>query len=150
MKMNKIESPTDIGGIRKATGEGFRKHISDYATDIIAIPTTTDMEPKRVVYQTNELTSVCPLTGLPDFYDCTIELVPYGLVPELKTLKFYLAAYRDVGILHEDLAPKILHDISEKVSPFWIRVTLVAASRGGINTSVVSEAGDKSLAPERT
>jgi 7-cyano-7-deazaguanine reductase len=144
-----IESPTDVEGIKKATGEGFRKHISEYSHEIIAIPTTVDDEHKYARYQTDELTSVCPLTGLPDFYDCTIELVPYRLVPELKTLKFYLAAYRDVGVLHEDLAPKILKDINEKIDPFWIRVTLVAASRGGINTTVVYELGDKDLAPER-
>lgn len=141
------KSPTDVEGIKEATGQGFRKHIDEYSHEIIAIPTTIDN--KYAVYQTDELTSVCPLTGLPDFYDCTVEIVPNRLVPELKTLKFYYAAYRDVGVLHEDLAPKILKDISEKVQPLWIRVTLIAASRGGINTTVVCEDGDKSLAPER-
>lgn len=136
---------SDIKGIKKATGVGFRKHISDYDSKLIAIPIAY-ADRRYAVYDTNELTSVCPLSGLPDFYQCTIEVVPEDRVVELKTMKFYLGAYRDVGILHEDLAVKIMKDIAECIDPLWIKVTLAAQVRGGISTTVIAERGEKATA----
>lgn len=141
--MNKT---SDIEGIKKATGVGFRKHISDYDSKLIAIPLAYPAERRYAVYTTNELTSVCPLSGLPDFYECMIETVPDDMVVELKTMKFYLGAYRDVGILHEDLAVKIMDEIAECIDPLWIKVTLSSHVRGGIHTTVIAENGDKKTA----
>ncbi len=138
---------SDIEGIKKATGVGFRKHITDYDTEIIPIPIAYPTHSDYFKYETDELTSVCPLTGLPDFYDITIEIVADSLVPELKTLKFYLLSYRDIGILHEDLARKILEDIAKPTKPLWIAVTLATKIRGGIKTTVVAHEGDATLAP---
>lgn len=141
------KSPTDVEGIKKATGSGFRKHISDYDSDIIAIPIAYPEMKRYTIYETNELTSVCPLTGLPDMYQTSIEYFPDTTVAELKTLKFYFAAYRDVGILHEDLVVQIMKDFCDVVKPLWCRVVLKANVRGGIDTTVISEEGDKSLRP---
>lgn len=138
---------SDIEGIKAATGIGFRKHITEYDTEIIAIPIAYPKHNDYFRYETGELTSVCPLSGLPDFYDCTIEMVADKLAPELKTLKFYLMSYRDTGILHEDIAPKILKDIAEVTKPLWIRVKLETKTRGGIRTIVVAQEGDPVLAP---
>jgi len=149
--MNKLpgNNPgSNIEGIKKAVGEGFRKHMEDYDTEIIPIPIAYDDFDDVFKYETDELTSVCPVTGLPDFYDLSIEMVATHTVPELKTLKFYLLAYRNVGILHEDLAPKILSDIKDACEPHWIRVTLVTKARGGIRTTVVSEKGERPLSVE--
>lgn len=137
------ESPTDVEGIKKATGKSFRKHISEYDSKLIAIPLGEPGDARLVVYSTNELTSVCPLTGLPDFYNCAIEVLPIDDVVELKTLKFYLGAYRDVGVLHEDLVVKIMNDVKDCIDPEWIRVTLTAQVRGGIETTVISESGER-------
>jgi len=133
------ETPTDIEGITKATGKGFRKHIKEYTHDLIAIPIAYPEQRRTAVYSTNELTAVCPFTGLPDFYELVVEMIPDKSVVELKTFKFYIGAYRDVGILHEDLAPKILNDVVKCIEPIWCKVTLVAQVRGGINTTVISE-----------
>ena len=132
------ESPTNLDGLKKATGQGFRKHISEYDSKIIPIPVAHPATDRWVTYNTKELTSVCPLSGLPDFYDCTIEILPDEHVPELKTLKFYLMAWRDVGVLHEDLAQQIVYDINAAVSPLKVTVVLIANVRGGIATSVTA------------
>lgn len=137
------KSPTDIEGIKKATGKGFRLHISEYEHELIAIPIAYPEELRKAIYRTNELTSVCPLSGLPDFYECEIQTLPDKTVVELKTLKFYLGAYRDVGVLHEDLAVKIKKDIWDCIDPYWIRVILRAQVRGGIETTVIVEDGDE-------
>lgn len=90
-----------------------------------------------VTYESAELIARCPVTGYPDLYTITFELVPDASIPELKTLKFYLMAYVDLPIAHEHLASKIYHDFKSAVAPTRLRVTLDVAVRGGIRTSVV-------------
>lgn len=138
---------TDAEAIKKAVGVGYRKHITDYDTKIVKIPVAYPLQ-NYFKYETEELTSVCTMTGLPDFYYLCIEVVPRDHIFELKSLKFYLMAYRDVGILHEDLAPKILHDIFDVIDPLWMQVTLQAKTRGGIDATVIAEEGDERYLPE--
>lgn len=90
-----------------------------------------------VRYYTDELTALCPKTGLPDFYHLEIEYMPDKLLVELKSLKLYLTAYRNVGIFYEHLAMKIFKDIKDKIEPKWLKVTLRAAKRGGIGAEIV-------------
>ena len=90
-----------------------------------------------VRYETDELTALCPKTGLPDFYHLEIEYVPDSLLVELKSLKLYLTAYRNIGIFYEHLAMKIFQDIEEKISPKWLKITLQAAKRGGIGAEII-------------
>ncbi len=92
-----------------------------------------------VRYHTDELTALCPKTGLPDFYHLEIEYIPDELLIELKSLKLYLTGYRNVGIFYEHLAMKIFHDIKEKIRPKWLKISLRAAKRGGIGAEVVVE-----------
>lgn len=130
---------SDIEGIRKAVGAGYRKHISDYESKLVAIPYGFPGSSELVEHETDELTSVCPVTGLPDFYHLLVSYLPKELLVELKSFKFYLMQFRDVGILHEDLAQKILKDFVAIVKPEWCVVDLTAASRGGIDTHVVAK-----------
>ncbi len=90
-----------------------------------------------VRYHTDELTALCPKTGLPDFYHLEIEYIPDKLLIELKSLKLYLTGYRNVGIFYEHLAMKIFQDIKEKIEPKWLKITLRAAKRGGIGAEIV-------------
>lgn len=90
-----------------------------------------------VRYYTDELTALCPKTGLPDFYHLEIEYIPDELIVELKSLKLYLTGYRNVGIFYEHLAMKIFNDIMEKAGPKWLKVSLKAAKRGGIGAEVI-------------
>ncbi len=99
-----------------------------------------------VRYETDELTALCPKTGLPDFYHLEIEYVPDKDILELKSLKLYLTAYRNIGIFYEHLAMKIYLDVIEKIHPKNLKVSLKAAKRGGIGAEVLiqSPGSDKS------
>ena len=83
-----------------------------------------------------EYTSVCPKTGLPDYGTITIQYKPRKSCVELKSLKMYLLAYRDLGIFYENAVNKILYDIVEAIHPEWCVVLGEFTPRGGLNTSV--------------
>jgi len=92
-----------------------------------------------VTYETNELTSLCPMTGLPDFYTLRITYTPARHVPELKSLKIYLLSFRNIPILHEHLACRIFDDFHRAVAPRTLKIELDAHVRGGIHASIVKE-----------
>ena len=83
-----------------------------------------------------EFTSVCPMTGLPDYGCITIRYTPDLKIVELKSLKFYFLQYRNVGIFYEHLINKILEDISFVLNPKKMEITGDFTSRGGITTNV--------------
>ena len=86
-----------------------------------------------------EFTSICPKTGLPDFGTITIRYVPNRLCLELKSLKFYLLAYRNLGIFYENVVNRILDDAAGVSSPKWMEVRGEFNPRGGIKTEVVAK-----------
>jgi 7-cyano-7-deazaguanine reductase len=90
----------------------------------------------EVKYKTDELVSVCPATGYPDFYNLIISYIPDKVLPELKALKMHLMEYRNLPISHEHLCAKILKDFINNVEPHHCTVTLTATPRGGITTTV--------------
>jgi len=83
-----------------------------------------------------EYTSVCPKTGLPDFGTITIRYQPDRLCLELKSLKMYILAYRNLGIFYENAVNRILRDIVNACSPLWAEVKGEFTPRGGIRTTV--------------
>jgi 7-cyano-7-deazaguanine reductase len=83
-----------------------------------------------------EYTSMCPKTGLPDYGTITIQYQPRNSCIELKSLKMYLLAYRNLGIFYENAVNKILHDIVKAVDPHWCIVKGEFTPRGGLNTSI--------------
>ena len=83
-----------------------------------------------------EFTSVCPMTGLPDFGCITIKYIPNIKIIELKSLKYYLLQYRNVGTFYEHLANQILDDLVAVLDPKWMEVTGSFTARGGITTKV--------------
>src|SRR5208282_4563501 len=83
-----------------------------------------------------EYSSVCPKTGLPDFGTITIQYMPRKDCLELKALKMYLLAYRELGIFYENAVNKILHDIVAAAKPEWCIVRGEFTPRGGLSTSV--------------
>jgi len=89
-----------------------------------------------VVTTTEELTSVCPFSGLPDFGKVTIEYVPSEKVIELRSLKYYLLQYRNVGIYYEHLVNKLLDDLVATCCPKTMTVAIDFTTRGGLRTSV--------------
>ena len=88
-----------------------------------------------------EFTSVCPKTGLPDFATITIEYIPNKLCLELKSLKYYLLEYRDMGIFMENTANKILDDVVKACKPKCARVIANFTPRGGLKSEIIVEYG---------
>ena len=93
----------------------------------------------NIVIKQPEFTSLCPMTGLPDFGCITVKYRPRGKIIELKSLKFYLLQYRNVGIFYEHAVNRILDDLVEKLYPKWMEVTGDFTSRGGITTQTSVE-----------
>ena len=86
-----------------------------------------------------EYTSVCPMTGLPDMGCISIEYVPDQSIIELKSLKYYLLQYRNVGIFYENIVNRILDDLVKVLVPKKMTVTGDFTARGGITTVVTAE-----------
>jgi 7-cyano-7-deazaguanine reductase len=86
-----------------------------------------------------EFTSVCPMTGLPDFGTICIRYMPDRTIIELKSLKFYLLQYRNVGIFYEHLVNRILDDLAAALHPKWMEVEGSFTSRGGISSQVKAQ-----------
>ncbi|MHC4113770.1 MAG: preQ(1) synthase [Planctomycetota bacterium] len=86
-----------------------------------------------------EFTSLCPKTGQPDFGEILIEYCPDNSCIELKSLKFYMQAYRNKGIFYESLTNEILDDLSGACKPRWMKITSRFTPRGGITTEVFAE-----------
>ena len=83
-----------------------------------------------------EYTSVCPKTGMPDYGKITIEYQPNKSCLELKSLKLYLLAYRNLGIFYENAVNRILKDIVAAAHPVSCTVRGEFTPRGGLTTSV--------------
>lgn len=89
-----------------------------------------------IIIRQPEFTSVCPMTGLPDFGRITIKYRPDEKIVELKSLKFYLMQYRNVGIYYEHVVNRILEDLIEVLNPKSMEVIGDFTARGGIDTTV--------------
>ncbi|MCI5072809.1 preQ(1) synthase [bacterium] len=90
---------------------------------------------QHVQYSTNEFTAVCPFSGLPDIGIVTIDYMPGEKCVELKSLKYYLLSYRDVGIYQEHVTAKLYEDISQTLQAQELTLTVVYQTRGGIDTT---------------
>ena len=93
-----------------------------------------------VVTHTNpEFTSVCPVTGLPDFGEITVVFVPDELCVELKSLKYYFVSFRQRGIFYEAVINEMLEDLVSAVKPRWMEITGEFSTRGGLHSNVVAK-----------
>jgi len=85
-----------------------------------------------------EFNCICPKTGLPDFATIKISYIPDKLCVELKSLKLYITAFRNVGIFHENVVNRILDDLVHALTPRQLKVVGMFGARGGITTTVVA------------
>ena len=86
-----------------------------------------------------EFTSICPKTGLPDFGIITIRYHPNNQCLELKSLKRYFQAYRDLGIFYENAVNRILWDVVKACQPISAKVTGEFNTRGGMRSVIEAE-----------
>jgi 7-cyano-7-deazaguanine reductase len=99
----------------------------------------------RIHFETDDFTSVCPITGQPDFARIDIDYVPNRLCVESKSLKFYLASYRNERAFNEAVTNRILDDFVKACGPREAIVTAQFSARGGIALTVRAEYPDKNL-----
>ncbi len=137
-------NPMDISGMQKALLKNIERpdtidpgvlQVLDYA-----YRTQRDIEIK---IDQPEFTSLCPISGLPDFGRIVIHYKPNDKIVELKSLKYYLLQYRSVGIFYEHVVNRILEDLVSFVRPKSMEVEGTFTPRGGITTTVRVEYTDK-------
>ncbi len=91
----------------------------------------------------DEFTAVCPFSGLPDFAVIKINYIPGKSIIELRSLKYYLLSYRNVGIYQEHVVNRILNDLVKCCKPKWMQVIADYKIRGGVHTVASVEWGKK-------
>jgi len=93
---------------------------------------------EMVALESDELTSLCPVTGQPDFSVVLVEYAPNEYCIESKSFKLYLWSYREEGEFCEALAAKIASDIDAACQPHWCKVTVVQKPRGGVKITATA------------
>jgi len=96
-----------------------------------------------VAIDSDEWSCVCPFSGLPDFGTMTVSYVPSDSCIELKSLKYYLTSFRNVGIYQEHAANRVLEDLVACCAPRWMEIKLDYRLRGGLHTVVTVSHGEK-------
>ncbi len=93
-------------------------------------------------HEVEEFTSVCPVTGHPDFAEMTLLYVPKATCIELKSFKLYLQGYRNEGIFYEAITNKILDDLVAACDPKWMNLETRWSTRGGIHSIIEVSHGE--------
>jgi len=90
---------------------------------------------QEIVSETREFSAVCPYSGLPDFATLMIRYVPSDRCVELKSLKYYVVSFRNVGIFQEHATARIAEDLFRLLQPHRLTVTTRYDVRGGFETT---------------
>ncbi len=124
-----------------------RYNETDNSAVIVERNDITTVKKQLIRYETPEFSALCPFSGLPDFGDVLAEYVPGRWVLELKSYKYYLLSYRNVGIYQEHVTQRIYEDLEKILVPDWLRITTTYRTRGGINTTccIDSKGPDSSI-----
>ena len=100
-------------------------------------------EAQYIKYETDEFSAVCPFSGLPDYGVLRIEYIPSDQIVELKSLKYYIISYRNVGIYQEEATNRLFQDIYKFLKPSYMKLTTIYNTRGGIDATCTIEKGTK-------
>jgi 7-cyano-7-deazaguanine reductase len=109
------------------------------------LETVTNPHPERryvVRFTCPEFTSLCPVTGQPDFAHFVIDYVPDKRLVESKSLKLFLAAFRNHGAFHEDCTLIVAHRLEAVLEPVWLRIGGYWYPRGGIPIDVFYQSSE--------
>jgi 7-cyano-7-deazaguanine reductase len=123
---------------KKHKPEYTRKHARSGVSESLPVIETWTNQYKgyEITITIPEYTSICPRTGLPDFGTITIHYLPAKKCLELKSLKYYILAYRNMGIFYENAVNRILDDAARACRPRWMVVRGEFTTRGGMHTTV--------------
>ena len=90
---------------------------------------------QNIVYETTEFSCVCPFSGLPDFGTLIITYIPEKLCVELKSLKYYLVSWRNIGIYQEAATNRLFQDLNTCLKPKELVIKTIYNTRGGIDST---------------
>jgi 7-cyano-7-deazaguanine reductase len=106
---------------------------------LVTFPNPNPERDYVIIHTAPEFTSVCPVTGQPDFATIILEYIADKICVELKSYKFYLQSYRNDGIYFEAVTNKILDDLAGVMKPRYIKITAKFNARGGISSEIIAE-----------
>lgn len=123
---------------------GKTEYRQDYAPEVLEAFTNKHSENDYWVrFNCPEFTSLCPITGQPDFATIHIDYIPDINMVESKSLKLYLFSFRNHGAFHEDCINIIMKDLIKLMDPKYIEVTGIFTPRGGISIYPYANYGRK-------
>ena len=118
-------------------GAGSLPHVQSPSAAILeTFPNPAPRERLEICFSTDEFTSMCPITGQPDFATITIRYIPKERCIESKALKLYLRSFRNQGVFAEGIISRMLDDLVEILAPHSLTVTGEFTPRGGIGLHV--------------
>ncbi len=113
--------------------------MADAKPELIVFPNPYPNRDYVITHTNPEFTSVCPVTGLPDFGEITVRFVPDQLCVELKSLKYYFLSFRNRGIFYEAAINEMLEDLVSALEPRWMEITGDFSTRGGLHSTMVAK-----------
>lgn len=133
-------SHTDVSGL---TQLGARTETPQHPEDAVLerVPASNGEMNYLVRFTAPEFTSLCPMTGQPDFAHIVIDYVPDQWLVESKSLKLFLTSFRNHGAFHEDCTLFIARRLMELLTPKWFRIGAYWYPRGGIPIDVFWQSG---------
>jgi 7-cyano-7-deazaguanine reductase len=134
-------SHTDVSGLTQL-GAKTDLPASPEAAVLEKVPATNSDMNFVVRFTAPEFTSLCPMTGQPDFAHIVIDYIPDGWLVESKALKLFLTSFRNHGAFHEDCTLYIARRLMELLTPKWLRIGAYWYPRGGIPIDVFWQSGE--------
>jgi len=122
----------------------------DYAPEVLEVFDNKHQDNDYwVQFNCPEFTSLCPITGQPDFAEIRISYIPKVKMVESKSLKLYLFSFRNHGAFHEDCVNIMMKDLIQLMDPKYIEVTGIFTPRGGISIYPYANYGEKNTPFEK-
>ena len=122
-------------------GQSTRVPASPEAAVLERVPNPSLGNGYLIRFTCPEFTSLCPLTGQPDFAHIVLDYVPADWIVESKSLKIFLASFRNHGAFHEDCTMTIARRLVDLLAPAWLRIGAYWYPRGGIPIDVFWQTG---------
>ncbi|MGK6312486.1 preQ(1) synthase [Neorhizobium sp. DT-125] len=132
---------TDVSGL-KQLGSNVEAPQNPEAAVLEKVPNGNQGTDYVVRFTAPEFTSLCPMTGQPDFAHIVIDYIPDGFLVESKSLKLFLHSFRNHGAFHEDCSIYIAKRIVDLLQPKWLRIGAYWYPRGGIPIDVFWQTGE--------
>ena len=131
---------TDVSGLTQLGGKA-ELPASPEAAVLESVPNSRTGENFVVRFTCPEFTSLCPMTGQPDFAHIVIDYLPGDHLVESKSLKLFLGSFRNHGAFHEDCTIMIAKRLEKAIAPQWLRIGGYWYPRGGMPIDIFYQSG---------